>query len=42
MYVVSWLTVNHVLDCLSVIFGEIDYTGLCLEKGVAACPLKER
>jgi hypothetical protein len=36
------LTVDHVFDCLSVIFGEVDDTSLCLEKGVATSPLEKR
>jgi hypothetical protein len=35
------LTVHHVLDCLSVVFGEVDDTGLGLDKGVAACSLEK-
>lgn len=36
------LTVYHVLNCLRIIFRQVNDTGLCLEKRVTACSIEER
>jgi hypothetical protein len=36
------LTMHHLLNCLSIIFGEIDDTSLSLKERVAACSFEKR